>query len=59
MTEHEKKIIRILINSISRTKRALDKARSFYYPTVGDLEYQLNEQKERLKLYRHKIKNNR
>lgn len=58
MTEHEKKVIRLMNNHLSRTKRQLEKAKSFYYSTVPELESRVNEIKERLKLYRHKIKTN-
>lgn len=56
MTEIEKKVIRTLNNSIARTKRVLEKAKSNFYPNAKELEFMLNDKKEKLKLYKDKIK---
>ena len=54
-TEHQKKVIRLMNNHLARTKRQLEKARSFYYSTVPELELRVNEIKEKRKLYKHNI----
>lgn len=42
-------------NHLARTKRQLEKARSFYYSTVPELELRVNDIKEKIKLYKHNI----
>ena len=55
-SKHEKKIIRLMTNSISRTNRALHKAKNLYYENIPALEIELLNKKQRLHDYKQKIK---
>lgn len=57
-TEHQKKIIRLMNNKLCRLKRQLDKAIKNHFNTVYKIEQDVHDTKEKIRIYKYKIKIN-
>lgn len=54
-TNHDEKILRLMNNHLHRTKRQLSKLKEIPNSDVKEMEDKVNEIKEKIKLYKHKI----